>query len=219
MRVIHLPKAARSLVFDIDLTLYDSRAYYDSQAQLLIERLAAHFGIQVAEAEGRVEAVREDFARENGGRSLSMGNAFRTLGVSIATSVRWREELFRPEDYLKPDDQLDAALDELARPFSIAAVTNNPKSIGEGTLSALGVRQHFCPVVGLDTCGESKPTMKPFRIVAEEHGVRLTQMISIGDRVAVDIELPVQNGMGGILVECMDDIYRLPSVLSVATEG
>jgi FMN phosphatase YigB (HAD superfamily) len=92
-------------------------------------------------------------------------------------------------------------------------VTNNPTSIGERTLIALGIRRHFMPVLGLDRFGASKPTLVPFLMVAAQHEVSLHEMISIGDRLAVDIELPVAHGMGGILVEGVNDVYLLPDIL------
>ena len=55
--------------------------------------------------------------------------------------------------------------------------------------------------------------MAPFQMVSAQHGVPLTEIVSIGDRMAVDIELPVHHGMGGILVEGVNDVYRLPHVL------
>ena len=213
MKIVYIPRKPKTLVFDIDLTLYDNRDYYSSQAHVLLERLAAHLGISPIEAESEVRRVREEFARAHHGRTLSMGNAFLRLGITIATSVVWREELFRPEEYLEPDGALQTTLRELSRSFLIAAVTNNPTSIGERTLVALGVREYFAPVIGLDIAGESKPTMVPFTMVAEQHKVSLEEMVSIGDRMAVDVEVPVQNGMGGILVKQVADVYRLPAIL------
>lgn len=213
MKLYNLPDTPRSLVFDIDLTLYNNSAYQMSQRQALIERLALHLGVSVQETAKRLRMVRDDFARRNEGRQLSMGNAFRGFGVSIATSIEWRESLYKPEHYLHLDRELNLALTQLVAVFRLAAATNNPTSIGERTLSALGVRQHFDPVLGLDQFGESKPTIAPFQMVSAHHGVPLTEMISIGDRMSVDIETPVQYGMGGILVEGVHDVYRLPEIL------
>ncbi len=213
MEIYNLPETPKSLVFDIDLTLYNSQAYQISQRQLITERLASHLGISFQETDAKLRAIRDDFAQRHEGRQLSTGNAFRCLGIDILTSIKWREELYKPEDHLKPDRELDLVLTQLAEIFHMAAVTNNPTLIGERTLSALGVRQHFSPVLGLDRFGESKPTMTPFYMVSSQHHVSLHEMVSIGDRMAVDIELPVQHGMGGILVGGINDVYRLPHVL------
>ena len=212
MKIVHIPRGPKTLVFDIDLTLYDDRDYSNAQAHVLLERLAAHLGLSTTAAESEVRRVREAFARAHHGRKLSMGNACLQLGIPIATSVRWREELFHPEAYLAPDGALQATLRALSRSFRLAAVTNNPTSIGERTLVALGVREYFAPVIGLDIAGESKPTMIPFKMVAAQHQVALEEMVSIGDRMDVDVEVPVQNGMGGILVKQVADVYRLPEI-------
>jgi FMN phosphatase YigB (HAD superfamily) len=213
MKIYHLPDSPKSLVFDIDLTLYDNRAYHASQRKLLTARLATYLQASMQDTEVKLQAIRDDFAGHNAGRQLSMGNTFRHLGVNLSTSIKWREELYKPEDHLGPDHTLDHVLATLSSTFSIAAVTNNPTSIGERTLLALGVRQHFMPVLGLDRFGASKPTLVPFLMVSAQHEVPLHEMISIGDRMAVDIELPVAHGMGGILVEGVNDVYRLPEVL------
>lgn len=213
MKIVRMPRGPKTLVFDIDLTLYDNRTYYSAQAPLLLEKLAAHLRTSTTAAEGEVRRIREAYARAHHGRTLSLGNAFLQLGIPIATSVRWREELFHPEAYLESDEALQATLHELSRSFRLAAVTNNPTSVGERTLVALGVRAYFAPVIGLDIAGESKPTMVPFTMIAAQHQVSLKEMVSIGDRMAVDIEVPVQNGMGGILVEHVADVYRLPEIL------
>jgi FMN phosphatase YigB (HAD superfamily) len=212
MKIVHLPQNPKVLVFDIDLTLYDNRDYANAQTKLIIERLAAHLGLSAPEAEREVRRVREAFARANLGRKLSTGNVFRCLGITIATSAMWREALFHPEAYLAPDGELQAMLRDLSRSFHIAAVTNNPTSIGERTLITLGIREYFTPVIGLDIAGESKPTIVPFKMVAEQHDVAFEEMVSIGDRMDVDVELPVRNGMGGILIERLADVYRLPEV-------
>ncbi len=214
MNIVHLPDQIRSLIFDIDLTLYDDRRYYESQTALLIERLADHLGTSVCETRNIVEKMQNDFADRNQGRKQTMVKTFHQLGVSIETSACWREELFKPEDYLQTDDLLVRVMDRLSRDFFIAAVTNNATSIGERTLTALGVRDYFHPVIGLDISGEAKPTMVPFKMVSERHGVPLHEMVSIGDRISVDIELPVKNGMGGILVHSVKEVYRLPCLLN-----
>jgi FMN phosphatase YigB (HAD superfamily) len=213
MKVVALPSVVRALVFDIDLTLYDNLEYYNSHKTLLVKRLAQELGKTETETEKEIAAVREAFAKVNGGRRLSLGNTFLHFGISIDQNVRWREDLFTPEIYLQYDPKLVRTIEILSSHFELSAVTNNPTSIGRRTLRVLGVEDFFPVVIGLDIAGESKPTMVPFEIVAKKLNVPLTTMISIGDRMEIDIELPVKNGMGGILIECLEDVYELPKVL------
>ncbi|NTW49128.1 MAG: HAD family hydrolase [Chlorobiales bacterium] len=213
MKVVSLPKHIRGLVFDVDLTLYDSRDYYDSMEPLMTERLARELGKTVPEMTAELRHVQETYKAENGGRKLSIGNLFHRFGVSFEENVRWREELFQPEKYLSWDAALAETMRILAQHFKIAAASNNATSVVKRTLKVLGV-DHFIPVViGLDMSLESKPTMVPFRMASEMLDIPLNELVSIGDRMEIDIELPVANGMGGILVERMEDVYALPDIL------
>ena len=216
MKIISLPTVVEALVFDVDMTLYDNKQYYNSQNRLLIKRLAKELGKAEEQMEQEVAAIR---IKHNEEGELSLGNTFLQFGISIAQSVRWREELFKPEDYLQYDSELVSTMQILSKHFKLSVVTNNPTVIGKNTLRVLGVDGFFQVIVGLDISGESKPTMTPFNIVADKLGISLKKMVSIGDRMAVDIEIPVKNGMGGILIEHLDDVYKLPNILLRDTVG
>jgi phosphoglycolate phosphatase/putative hydrolase of the HAD superfamily len=38
--------------------------------------------------------------------------------------------------------------------------------------------------------------------------------VSIGDRYDIDLDIPLQMGMGGILVDGVEDVYCLPELLT-----
>ena len=214
MKIYSLPSRCEALLFDIDLTLYRDKGYYNSQADLLIRRFAEVQGVGLQEAERMVEAERNSYKQESGGKVTSLGNIYLRLGVTIEESVRWREELFTPERFLRGDTLLKATLEKLTIGRRIAAVTNNPASIGVRTLSALGVFEFFSIVVGLDTCMISKPAEEPFRYALKSLESHPNSAVCVGDRFVVDLEIPLAMGMGAILVESMEDVYRLPQVLT-----
>nr|NQU92906.1 HAD family hydrolase [Bacteroidota bacterium] len=213
MNVYQLPDKIRVLVFDIDMTLYTSYPYLESQIRLLTQRLADHFGWSYDEATEKIKQSKAEYAEKNNGRNLSIGNVYLTLGISIKTSSEWRRELLNPEAFLKKDDALISALRRLKEKYHLAAATNNSTEVGKRTLKALGIFSLFDIVVGLDISGESKPTIVPFRIIADHYHVPLNEMVSIGDRYEVDLELPLQYGMGGVLVDGVEDVYGLGEVL------
>lgn len=214
MKIYYWPPDVRVLVFDIDMTLYTNQEYLDAQIQLLLQRLADHQGVSFSQVSKQVSDEKNNFASKNEGRNLSLGSIFANLGVDTKTSARWREELFRPEDFLVEDESLKNALIILSEKFRLAAVTNNSTKIGERTLAALGVRAFFDPVIGLDISGKSKPTMIPFGMVAKHYNVAFQQMVSIGDRFDVDLELPLKSGMGGILVSGVEEVYKIPDFIN-----
>jgi phosphoglycolate phosphatase/putative hydrolase of the HAD superfamily len=92
-------------------------------------------------------------------------------------------------------------------------ITNNSVSIARKTLAALGVADYFPVIIGLDTCGVSKPHTVPFIKATELLGVPSAACVSIGDRYDIDLLLPLELGMGGILVDGVEDVYELPRLI------
>jgi phosphoglycolate phosphatase/putative hydrolase of the HAD superfamily len=211
MKTYALKRQCAAILFDMDCTLYTHPEYARSQIELPVERLAVLKGKAFNEMNAGIARWREEWAAEHGGQ-ISLGNAFAAFGVPIEESVRWREELYQPERYLAKDMRLRAALAALAARFRLAVVTNNPVSIARRTLAVLGVQDFFGAVVGLDTCGVSKPHEAPLRTAAEWCGAAIAACVSVGDRYDIDLALPLQMGMGGVLVDGVEDVYRLPEI-------
>jgi FMN phosphatase YigB (HAD superfamily) len=216
MKIYRLPSEANSLIFDIDNTLYRNDHYCDLQVELLVDRFAKKMNLSQDSAQKLISARKELHARTSGGKATSTGNIMLELGVTIAENARWRDELFEPERHLTRDQATVDALRVLSTRYSLAAVTNNTNSIGRRTLSHLGLISFFPVIVGLDTCFVSKPAAQPYREALLRLSTDPEQAVSIGDRYSVDIEVPLSMGMGGLLVEKLDDLYRLPEVLPQA---
>ena len=216
MKIFTLPaeKTAMALFFDMDCTLYTHDEYAKTQIDLPVERLAQLQGKTFEQMRAEVEQFRENWAAAHNGRKISLGNTLLSFGISIEEIIRWREELYRPEDYLAKDNKLRCALEKLSRSFSLAVITNNPVSVAVRTLSILGVHDILQKIVGLDTCGLSKPNEAILFKAAEICGVPPEQCISVGDRYDIDIALPLELGMGGILVDGVKDVYELPQIFA-----
>lgn len=216
MQVYALPPRVRGIIFDIDGTLYRHEGYMKSQTRIQIERLAERLGRPFGEVDREVKTCAERLARENGGRKTSLANTLKAcFGIPVETSVAWREELLTPEQYLGLDGRLvETFLTLSERSLAMAAVTNNPGSIGRRTLAALGVERFFSIVIGLERTGLSKPAIEPFELASRELGLPFPELVNVGDRLHVDLELPLAAGLGGILVESMEDLYALPEALS-----
>jgi len=214
MKIFHLPGQCAAILFDMDSTLYTNPEYAKSQIDLPIERLAHMRGIDASDMRESINRFREKWEKEHKGAQISLANIFNAFGVSIEEIIKWREELIAPEHYLMADTQLHHALEQLERRFVLAVVTNNPVSIAERTLAALRVADLFRVIVGLDTCGVSKPHEQPLIRAAMLCGTGLNTCVSVGDRYDIDIALPLELGMGGILVDGVEDVYKLPEVWS-----
>jgi FMN phosphatase YigB (HAD superfamily) len=213
MKVLAIAEEAKALVFDLDNTLYTNPEYAAFQEDALVERLGRELGIGPAAAEARIAALRAERAAAGLGKT-SLGRLFAALGVDMRASVRWREECYEPAKWLSKDQKLDRALEALAKRFTLALVTNNPRLIGEKSLAALGVRGRFSVLVGLDDTFAGKPSPEPFSLVAERLAFGPASCVSIGDRFDVDLAPAMELGMGAILVDGVEDVYRLPELFA-----
>jgi len=224
--IYRIPPVIRAILFDIDGTLYTNAAYVRFQQDVLMEELARVSGESVQAVTSALDAART----QNPGKTGSLGNAMAALGIDIATSVEWRNRLIDPGKFLKPDPLLRQTLSGLTdvsrqrqstsrgtlndeTPLVLMAVTNNPRRTGEATLDALGVLDLFKRVVGLDDTMKSKPAREPYLLAASLAGVENARCISIGDRYEVDLAVPLELGMGAVLVSGVEDVYRLPATL------
>lgn len=220
MNICRLPQRVLGILFDMDMTLYTHSEYAQFQIDALIRRLADLRGVSFEEMGERIAACRRDWAASHNGAAVSLGNVFTAFGISTEESVRWREELCEPARYLREDPKLRERLVSLRAFAGLAVVTNNPVLVARKTLTALGVIDCFSAVVGLDTCGVSKPHPAPFLKAAELLGAHPASCVSIGDRYDIDIALPLELGMGGIVVDGVEDVYEAALLLAApATAG
>jgi phosphoglycolate phosphatase/putative hydrolase of the HAD superfamily len=218
MKIYRLPSRISALVFDMDLTLYTHPEYARLQTDLLVEGFRRKLGMELQEAHREIDAYRQNWAASHGGRQLSLGAVFAAYGIGIEENIRWREEGFEPGLYLKADPVLRDTLSVLAASFALAVVTNNPVLVARKTLGALGVADLFKVLTGLDTCRVSKPHRAPFLRTAKDLRLAPEHCVSIGDRYDVDLAPPLEIGMGGILVDGVEDVYKLPAVFGLGTQ-
>ena len=214
MKIYKIPPQTKAIIFDIDSTLYSHKEYALQQNKIQIHHYGQLEGISDHEALHRIEAIQRNWAEKHNGEILSLGNTFVQLGYPIEESIRWREALLEPADFLVKNHKLVATLEVLSKKYQLACLTNNPVLVGRKTLAAMGVEKFFPLVIGLDTCKVSKPHPAPFLLAVEKLGCKVEHCLSVGDRFNIDIELPLELGMGGILVAGVEDVYKLPQLLT-----
>ena len=212
-RFYNMPSDFRAIIFDIDSTLYTNEAYAFEQVDCQVRRFASLRSISNDEARKMVADYRKKFARENGGKKVSLSNTLAHFGVSIDQSVQWRRELIEPSDFLGKDKELRDALVQLSKKLKLICVTNNPILPAKKTLAALGIEDLILDLIGLDTLNLSKPAKEPFELAAKRACLEPCQMASVGDRYDLDLAPALELGMGGVLVGGVEDVYKLPELL------
>ncbi|MBP5519945.1 MAG: HAD family hydrolase [Treponema sp.] len=209
MKIYKIPENLRAFIFDIDSTLYSNSAYAFEQVDCQVRQFAKERGITADEARRMVADYRKKFAEEHNGSKVSLGNTLLAFGVPIEQSVQWRRELLEPADFLYKDEQLIQTLKNLKSKYKLICVTNNPVLPARKTLEALGVSEFFSEIVGLDTCFKSKPAVEPFQTALNLLNEKAENCVAVGDRYDMDIALPLEMGMGGILVSGVEEVYQI----------
>lgn len=213
MKVIKIPQNLKTIIFDIDSTLYTNEAYAFEQVDCQVRQFAKERGITAEQARKMVSDYRKRFAAENNGKKVSLSNTLLSFGVPIQQSVEWRRSLLAPSEFLGVDVALQKTLETLSKKHTLICVTNNPVLPAYKTLVALGVENLIPKIIGLDTCNVSKPAKEPFLLAAKECSCAATECLSVGDRYDLDIAIPLELGMGGILVDGVKDIYKIAEIL------
>lgn len=169
------------------------------------ECLAERLDIPRIEAEERLR--RALLAAPGTSLTALLATAF---GVPLSDFNRFREARLRPGDLLVEDQELAAALADLASRFTLALATNAAPRVAEGTLRALRIAASvFAAVFTAEDLGWAKPDVRFFSAVLERLSCPARLSVSVGDRRAVDIEPARAAGMGAILVGGPDDVRRL----------
>lgn len=213
MKIHKIPQTIQTLIFDIDSTLYTNSAYAYEQVDCQVREFAKLKNLTSDEARKLVFDFRKKFAEENGGKKISLGNLLTNFGIPIEQSVKWRNDLMRPEDFLVRDEKLICELQILSKKYKLICVTNNPVKPARKTLEVIGISDFFEHIVGLDTCYKSKPAREPFEKALELTKTTAENAVAIGDRYDLDVQLPLQMGMGGIEVSGVEDVYDLNKIL------
>ena len=213
MKIYSLPKQLKTIIFDIDGTLYTSSAYVFEQVDAQVRHLAHIRGKDEDAVRKEIFDYRKRWAAEHGGKKISLGNTLTAFGIPIEESIRWRETLLSPEKYLRKDVRLARVLDSLAGRYRLICVTNNPVAAARKTLDVLGVSLQLPDIIGLDTCFKSKPAPEMLHLAAQMTGASLEECLSVGDRYDIDLALPLELGMGAILVSGVEEVYTLEEIL------
>lgn len=214
MKTYNLPEKISTLIFDIDGTLYTSAEFVHEQVDMQVRHWADLNGMTHKEAREKISDFRKKYAAEHGGKKISLGNVFLNFGVDIDTSIKWRIELLKPESFLKPDEKLKKALEDASGKFKLIAVTNNPVEAARKTLAVLGLEKVIPQIIGLDTCRKSKPAKEILNLALERTDSKASECVSIGDRYDIDLALPLEMGMGGVLVSGAEEVTEFLKTIS-----
>ncbi len=216
MKIFKIPQNLKAIIFDIDGTLYTCPEYVFEQVDVQIRHWSKINGWSNDEGRKKMSAFQENWSKEHGGKKISLGNAFTHFGISIEQSIEWRNSLLHPENFLKKNEELSAALEYLKSKYKLIALTNNPVAAAKKNLAAIGIENQITDIIGLDTCYKSKPAKEMLEKACKIGNCTCNQMLSVGDRYDIDLALPLEMGMGAVLTNGAEDVIKLTESLKTA---
>ena len=96
MKIYKIPEKLKTIIFDIDETLYTNHEYAQFQIDVLIDRYGKETGITSEKAHNNVTEYQSNYEKTHQGKKISLGNTLKALGIPIETTTLWRNELIDP---------------------------------------------------------------------------------------------------------------------------
>jgi putative hydrolase of the HAD superfamily len=201
----------RAVLFDLDDTLYDQRAWLAGAWQA-VAGAAAAFGVAPVE----LAAALAEIAAEGSDRGRIIDRALervRAAGVPVEPLV----QAFRSHapERLAAYPGVPAALARLRARCRVGLVTDGDPGIQRAKLRALGLCDAFDVVVFSDELGRHyrKPHRAPFRAALAGLGVDPREALFVGDRPDKDVAGAAAAGMACIRV-LTGEYARLPDTVA-----
>lgn len=213
MKIYKIPEKLKTIIFDIDSTLYTNEEYAVEQVDIQLRHFAKLRNTTPENIRQMIKDFRDEYSRTHDGKKISLGNTLTHFGVSIEDSINWRETLLEPKLFLPRDEKLIEVLTQLKTKYNLICVTNNPVLPAFKTLEAIGIEKLIPDIIGLDTCHKSKPDPEILLLAAEKTNASPEECLSVGDRYDIDLRLAMELGMGGILVDGVEDVYKFNEIL------
>lgn len=207
-------RTVRSLVFDLDGTLYNSLGMereFSRAAQLAVAQAR---GVTESAAEQMMRTARRRLA-ETLDDDPSLTRTCAELGVDIRYLHRAFQQELKPEKYLSNDPVLFALLDSLRDHGELYIYTNNNLPMTQKILALLGVEELFERLYTIELCWTPKPDLASFVRVVEDIGGPPESFLFVGDRPRIDLRLPREHGMATLLVHDTSELLQVHKLLGI----
>ena len=228
-----MSKPLKAVTFDLWDTIVDDdsdepkraarglRSKPDERRHLLWQALNRHREIPLEDVNAAFNAADAAFNKAWKEDLVTWPIAER-LGVALAQLGRalpdddlekLADDLGRMEVDIPPDliDGIGDALEKLSRRYKLCIVSDAIVTPADGlrrVLEGHGLRQYFQGFAFSDEVGHSKPHADTFESAARQLGVKVAEMVHVGDRDYNDIKGPQALGMKAVLFTATRDADR-----------
>lgn len=209
-------KDIRSLVFDLDGTLYTCRELGAQIEEAAIGLVAESRGLSRDQGRRVLQDARRLLA-ENPYELPSLSRTCLELGLDLHDFIRALEENVHPGRYLKLDPNLSALLRFLQERYDLYVYTNNGLFLAGRILALLGVDDCFRHIYSLEFAWRPKPDAEALMLLLADIGGLTQSFLFIGDRDHIDLREPVKLGIPVFSVNSSADLLSLPAWLGITS--
>lgn len=208
------PGVIRSIVFDLDGTLYVCPPIAAEIERAAVDLVAATRGVNRAAGRDLLRLARRRLT-EIRDEEPTLTQTCLDLGIELPEFHAALQKGVHPERYLDHDPVLVALLDSLSEHCDLYIYTNNNLALTHKILSLLGIQTLFRRIYTIEFAGAPKPDREAFFRVMEDIGGSPRSFLFVGDRQVVDLKIPATLGCATLLVREVADLLQVHKLLGL----
>jgi putative hydrolase of the HAD superfamily len=204
----------RSIVFDLDGTLYTSEPIAKEIMSAAEKLVASSRGISLEASRELLETARQRLA-ETLEQEPTLTRTCMQLGIEVSEFHRALLGQVHPENYLGYDPILCALLDSLRDQCDLFLYTNNNLPLAQKIMALLGVGDLFNRLYTIEFTWMPKPDPESLQRVLEDIGGPPESFLFVGDRRQVDLSEAEALGIPTLLVRETGDLLQIHKLLGI----
>ncbi len=204
----------KSIVFDLDGTLYVNDGVRDEIEQVACELVASGRGLTTQQGCEVVRSTRQKLT-EQMGCEPALSLVCTELGIDLSEFHQALQDRVRPENHLNYDTALQHLLASLAERYSLFIYSNNNYPLVQKILAVLGVEYLFTRIYTIEFCWRPKPDSEALDQVLNDIGGPPESFLFVGDRQHIDLLPPAERGISTLLVRQVADLLQIHKLLGL----
>jgi len=207
------PHAIRSIVFDLDGTLYVAPGLAREIERAAEELVSTSRGVTVAEGRGLIRAARRRLT-EILEEEPTLTRTCLELGIEVDELHRVFQAKVHPERHLAADPVLGALLDSLRARCELYIYTNNNRNLTDRIMRLIGIEGLFAEIFTVEDFWRAKPDRLALAKLLAAIGAEPVECLFVGDRYDVDLKLPEEHGSRTFLTRSVDELLTLEKLIT-----
>jgi putative hydrolase of the HAD superfamily len=210
----NLSNTLKSIIFDLDGTLYVNGGVHDEIEQVACELVASGRGLTTFQGCRILRSTRQKL-KEEAGSEPALSLVCAELGIELAEFHQALQDRVRPERYLNNDTTLQHLLSSLAERYNLFIYSNNNYPLVQKILALLGVEHLFSRLYTIEFCWQPKPDIEALDQVLNDIGGPPESFLFVGDRQHIDLLPPAERGIATLLVRQVADLLQIHKLLGL----